>query len=186
MDDDGDVATQRVAAQIRFGATFARMTTRIDRLQPGEGDRWRRIRLRALTEDPSAFSTTQSDVSRWTAARWEAQVVELATFVAVVDGEDVGVARGAVHPRGDVRQLFSMWVASSARRQGIGAQLIESVTAWAQADGATSLVLALYADNAAALALYERNGFRRVDDDSFGERPAGELRLERSLAASGE
>jgi GNAT superfamily N-acetyltransferase len=160
------------------------MKARIDRLQPGEGDRWRRIRLRALEEAPYAFSTTRAEVSQWSAERWEAQVVELATFVAVVEGEDVGVARGALHSRSDVRQLFSMWVAASARRQGIGAQLIESVAAWAEAAGATSLVLAVYPDNSTALALYERHGFQRVEDETFGERVPDELRLARALRPS--
>ena len=74
------------------------MTLRIDRLQAGEGDRWRSIRLLALSEAPYAFSTTHAEAACWPVDRWEAQVRELATFVAVLDAGDVGVARGAVHP----------------------------------------------------------------------------------------
>jgi GNAT superfamily N-acetyltransferase len=159
------------------------MTARIERLQPGEGERWRCIRLQALAEAPHAFSTTHADAAQWTAARWETQVVELATFVAVIDGRDVGVARGAVHRISDVRELISMWVAPTARRQGIGAQLIDSVAAWAKAAGATALVLGVVADNAPAIALYERTGFRRLDGEALDERAAGEIRLVRSLAS---
>jgi GNAT superfamily N-acetyltransferase len=68
-------------------------------------------------------------------------VVEFATFVAVVDGRDVGVARGASLRSSDMRELISMWVAPSARRQGIGRQLIDSVAAWAKAAGAAAVVL---------------------------------------------
>jgi GNAT superfamily N-acetyltransferase len=158
------------------------MTARIERLWPGDGERWRCIRLQALGEAPYAFSTTHVEAAQWTAARWEAQVVELATFVAVVDGRDVGIARGAAHRIGDERELISMWVAPTARRQGIGAQLIDSVAAWAKAAGATALVLGVVADNAPALALYERTGFRRSDGEALGERAPGEIRLVRSLA----
>jgi GNAT superfamily N-acetyltransferase len=162
------------------------MISRIDRLRPGEGDRWRRIRLRALQEAPYAFGTTYAEASQWDAARWEAQVVEVATFVAVLDGRDVGVARGASHRRNDARELVSMWVDPAARRVGIAAQLIASVAAWAAAAGATMLVLDVVADNAAAIALYHRAGFAPFDGEAMGERAPGEVRFVRTLARTPE
>jgi GNAT superfamily N-acetyltransferase len=158
------------------------MIARIDRLSPGEGDRWRRIRLRALQEAPYAFGTTYAEASQWTDARWEAQVVEFATFVAVLDGQDVGVARGASHHRSDARELVSMWVDPAARRMGIGAQLIERVSAWASAAGATMLVLDVVAGNASAIALYDKAGFVPLDGETTGECASGEVRFVRSLA----
>ena len=162
------------------------MMARIERLRQGEGDRWRCIRLKALQEAPYAFGTTHAEASQWSAARWEAQVVEFATFVAVLDGRDVGVARGAAHQRTDVRELVGMWVDPSARRQGIGAQLIDRVAAWAIAAGATVLVLDVVAGNAPAIALYDRAGFLTFDGDAMGERAPGELRFVRSLATTTE
>jgi GNAT superfamily N-acetyltransferase len=158
------------------------MKARIERLRPGEGDRWRRIRLRALQEAPYAFGTTYAEASQWSAARWEAQVVEFATFLAVLDGRDVGVARGAAHHRDDVRELVGMWVDPSARRQGLAAQLIHSVAAWASAAGATLLVLDVVAGNAPAIALYDRAGFLPFDGEAMGERAPGEVRFVLSLA----
>jgi GNAT superfamily N-acetyltransferase len=160
------------------------VAARIERLRAGEGERWRDIRLSALEQAPYAFGTTYAEAAQWAADRWEAQVVELATFVAVVDGRDVGVARGAAHPSGDVGELISMWVDPSARRQGVGAQLIDSVAAWAKIAGAKTLMLDVVADNAEAIALYERAGFRRCDDQVRGECPPGEIRLARSLSCS--
>lgn len=150
---------------------------RIHRLQPGEGDRWRRLRLRALADAPHAFGTTHDDAARWPAERWEAQITELATFVAVVDGSDVGVARGAPTAREDVRELISMWVAPTARRHGMAVQLIESVAGWATEVGARVLALDVRDGNLAAIALYERAGFLRVTDDSLGEPALGETRF---------
>jgi GNAT superfamily N-acetyltransferase len=159
------------------------MRTQIERLRRGDGDRWRRIRLLALREAPYAFGTTYAEAGQWSAARWEAQLVELATFVAVVDGRDVGVVRGAPHLRSDHRELISMWVAPIARRQGIGAQLIDSLAEWARAAGATALVLDVIAGNAPAIALYERTGFLRFDGDgeAMASRAPTEIRLVRSL-----
>lgn len=157
------------------------MTTQIERLRPGEGERWRRVRLQALSEAPYAFGTKYGDVVQWSAARWEQQVVELATFVAVVDGDDVGVARGAAHRNSDVRELISMWVSPGVRRQGIAGQLIDSVAAWAKAAGAAMLVLDVVDNNAAAIALYEGAGFSRFDGAALGERAPNEIRLTRSL-----
>jgi GNAT superfamily N-acetyltransferase len=160
--------------------------SRIERLRPGEGDRWRCIRLQALREAPYAFGTTYAQAAQWSAARWEAQVIEFATFVAVRDGHDVGVARGAAHHRGDVRELVSMWVDPSARRRGIAAQLIDNVATWAATAGATVLVLDVVAGNAAAIALYDRAGFLRFDGEAMGELAPGEIRFVRSLATTVE
>lgn len=160
------------------------MNARIERLQPGDGARWRCIRLQALQEAPYAFSTTYAAAALWSADRWEAQVLEVATFVAVVDGRDVGVARCAAQHGSEVRELISMWVAPAARRQGIAARLIDSVAAWAKADGAAALVLEVVATNAPAIALYERSGFRRADGGALREGGSAEIHLVRSLAAT--
>lgn len=158
------------------------MTAHIERLRAGDGERWRRIRLEALREAPYAFGTTHADAVQWTEARWEEQVQKLATFVAVVDGHDVGVARGAEHGPRDERELISMWVAPSARRRHIGALLIESVADWATAEGARALVLEVVAVNAPAVAMYERAGFVSLEGETRTASDARELRLVRSLA----
>ena len=159
------------------------MTARVVRLNGGEGERWRSIRLQALEDSPRAFGTTYSEASQWAVSRWEAQVVEFATFVAVVDGRDVGVARGATHRDMRARELISMWVAPTTRRQGIGAQLIENVADWAKAAGATALVLDVVAANGSAISLYERMGFQLFDEDPPPERALNEIRFVRSLLA---
>ncbi|MEY4508625.1 MAG: acetyltransferase [Pseudomonadota bacterium] len=158
------------------------MTARIERLGPGDGERWRTIRLEALREAPYAFGTTYADAVHWDAARWEQQVTKLATFVSVVDGHDVGVARGAAQGNSNERELISMWVAPSARRQNVGTLLIDSVVTWARTEGAGVLVLEVVTTNAPAIALYERAGFVRVPGEATAEGGARELRLVRSLA----
>jgi GNAT superfamily N-acetyltransferase len=161
------------------------VATIIQRLSEGEGDRWRRIRLRALQEAPHAFGTTFAEASAWPSSRWEQQVADFATFVAVDGRADVGVARGAGHPtRPEVRELISMWVAPAARRQAIGASLIDAVADWARSQGATALVLDVVEDNHPASALYASTGFELFTGDSLGERAPGEIRMVKPLGSS--
>ena len=83
-------------------------------------------------------------------------------FRVAVDGGVIGYAitgrnrdrsylqRLAVHPR--------------AQRRLVGTALIIDALRWARAKGATSTLVNTQADNAAALALYERLGFERRPD----------------------
>lgn len=157
------------------------MTHRVERLRRGEGARWRSIRLRALEEAPYAFGTTFTEAASWPAARWEQQVEEIATFVAVANGEDVGVVRGIGHPDvAHAREVIGMWVAPEMRRRSVGAALIAAVAEWAQADDARTLVLDVVERNAGAIAFYTSLGFERFDGDAFGVRDPAELRMVRA------
>ncbi len=52
-----------------------------------------------------------------------------------------------------------MWVAPFARGRGVGDALVHAVAAWARQQDAKRVTLAVYPDNAGAIALYRRNGF---------------------------
>ncbi len=132
----------------------------IERLTPDEGTRLRAIRLRALRDAPDAFGTTFEEAEPWPAEVWRRQLEELATFVAVMAGQDVGLVRGAAHDEEpDSAQLISMWVAPEARGKGASDALIDAVVAWARGEGFRRLLLDVVDDNAAAVALYARRGF---------------------------
>ena len=55
---------------------------------------------------------------------------------------------------------FGLMVAAGARRQGIGAALIEEAMKWARGLGVVKLELTVFPHNAPAIALYEKLGFR--------------------------
>jgi L-phenylalanine/L-methionine N-acetyltransferase len=50
-------------------------------------------------------------------------------------------------------------VAAGARRKGVGSRLMGEAVAWARRNGVEKLVLSVYPDNEAAIALYEKFGF---------------------------
>jgi ribosomal protein S18 acetylase RimI-like enzyme len=76
--------------------------------------------------------------------------------VAVEDGEHVGVANLAV--RGDRAWIGGIGVVPSARRHGLGRQLLEAVIA--EAPGSVSLEVLV--QNEPAIGLYESLGFERT------------------------
>jgi len=152
----------------------------IERLSTGDGQRSRKIRLRALEEAPYAFGTTLADASRWPAHRWEQQLVGFPTFVAVAEGEDVGMARGAKHVQPGVRELISLWVAPAARRVGVGAKLVDAVLEWARLVRATALVLQVAERNHVARAFYAQQGFS-LARESMGTPTAGELCMVKAI-----
>ena len=132
----------------------------IERLTAGDGERLRAIRLRALHEAADAFGTTIEEAAVQTPESWERQLEQLATFVATVDGRDVGLARGARHDHlGDTGYLLSMWVAPEVRRRGVGSELIGAVVDWAKSEELSRLILDVAEGNAPAVALYLHKGF---------------------------
>ena len=123
---------------------------------PDDWADWRLLRQRSLSEDPGAFS---SSTLMWTGdndteERWRARIADGTCFIAYVDGRPVGMVAGwAVD---DAAELTSMWVAPEARRQGIGAALIQRVVEWS---AGRPLSLRVIDGNQAAVTAYERQGF---------------------------
>jgi GNAT superfamily N-acetyltransferase len=132
----------------------------IQRLSVDAGLRLRHIRLRALADAPDAFGSTYAEAVARPMATWSEQLENMATFVAVKDGEDVGLVRcvGDAHLRGTA-WLISMWVAPEGRGQGIGEALVDAVIEYARSTGSTRLLLDVADDNRQAISLYARKGF---------------------------
>lgn len=135
----------------------------IRRISIDEWEVLRDLRLRALAEDPDAFGMTLGDASGQSDAEWRdwigspdrgffAAVADDGSLVAMVVGAPVDDGPGAAG-------LFGMWVAPEARRAGIGAALIGSVEDWARTASYARIGLGVTMTNAAAIRLYERNGF---------------------------
>lgn len=121
----------------------------------------REIRLRALSADPAAFCQTWDAESQYPKERWLNRVRAVAWFLALDDGEPVGVVasrREADSPE-DERELQSLWVHADYRGQGTAQELANAVFEWARADGATVVTLFVDPFNTAAISLYEQLGF---------------------------
>ena len=86
------------------------------------------------------------------------------------NGRPMAMAIGAIE--GDHMGLFDVLVMPEARRQGLARRVTESLYAWAWQRGTRFAYLQVVEANAAALPLYEAQGFRTVYAYSYWLPPA--------------
>jgi RimJ/RimL family protein N-acetyltransferase len=136
--------------------------------QADDWQRYREVRLLALTESPDAFGSTLERELAFDEATWRSRVGSGACFLAIDPAEAadsagavVGTASGYADRQGPAheRLLVGMWIAASHRGQGIAADLIAAVVAWARVEGATVVRLEVAEFNRAAQRAYRRAGF---------------------------
>ena len=96
----------------------------------------------------------------WTAAQIREDVSrgDSAVFLAKRDGVCCGYA--SVRKGFDCAELFKIAVLPDERGRGTGAALLDAAADWCRRQNAQSLLLEVREDNAAALALYGKKGFR--------------------------
>ncbi|MFK8024356.1 MAG: N-acetyltransferase family protein [Ilumatobacter sp.] len=144
------------------------MSTSIRRIRPEDASELRRMRLAALTDMPSAFGSTLERELAFSDADWSRRATQSSTgpdsvmFFAEADSEIVGLVGG--FRTETATELVSMWVTPDARDLGVGRQLVDAVTEWAQEQPPERVELWVTRGNAAALRLYETSGFRVTGD----------------------
>ena len=137
----------------------------IERISPETALVFKDVRLRALQDFPTAFSSTYAKESvlpdqEWMkrAVRWSSE--GSAIFLAF-DGElGCGVIGSFEEEDPRRAQIVSMWVDPGFRRAGVGKALIDAVTDWATSRGVRELKLMVTSVNRGAIAFYQRLGFR--------------------------
>jgi ribosomal-protein-alanine N-acetyltransferase len=100
----------------------------------------------------------------WTPAAFWSELAAGPTRWYVVAEDDGGALAGYAGllvpgPEADVQTIA---VAPSAQGRGVGTRLLRALTERAARSGARSLLLEVRADNAPAVALYQREGFERI------------------------
>jgi len=99
----------------------------------------------------------------WSEQTWWAELAgrPRRDYVAGVEGTEVIGYAGLDHG-GDVADIMTVAVTPAARGHGLGRRLLDELEARARAGRAASVMLEVRADNAAAIALYERAGYAVV------------------------
>lgn len=130
---------------------------------------YQELRLRALQECPTAFSASYADELRRSPSEVVTRVTAAAdgsfcVFGAYLEEQLVGILAFVRPVREKLRhsaELAGMYVASEARRRGLGGALIDAAITHARSlDGIRQLRLTVNAVNAEARSLYQRKGFR--------------------------
>jgi ribosomal protein S18 acetylase RimI-like enzyme len=130
---------------------------------PDDWRMWRELRLAALAEAPSAFSSALAEWSGTsdTEQRWRARLAEVAlNLIITFDGEPTGIV-SAIAPDGDrPAELISVWVSPTGRGRGVGNEAVRQAVAWVRENfPGSDVVLSVKANNTHAIRLYERHGF---------------------------
>jgi GNAT superfamily N-acetyltransferase len=125
----------------------------------------RELRLRALSDDPSAFGRTYGEEFPRAPETYAPWVTEGVTVVAESDDGWHGLGAASVD-KDDffVAHVYSMWVEPELRGTGIGRDLLQTLLGWAWEAGATRVRVGVVEGNDRAQALYRRGGFRLTGD----------------------
>ena len=113
--------------------------------------------------DVAALAALEGEVftdDAWSEATWWSELAARPRRDYVVLDDDAGVvAYAGLDHAGDVADVMTVAVAPRAQGLGWGHRLLDELEARAAARGAAVVMLEVRADNAAALALYERCGY---------------------------
>lgn len=132
-------------------------------IEPVELRHWPEIRAIYLEGIATGNATFQTEAPPWEA--WERSHLQVGRLVAHNGERVVGwVALSPVSARAVYAGVaeVSIYVAERTRGQGVGRLLLETLIREAEAAGIWTLQAGVFPENAAGLALLERNGFRRV------------------------
>ncbi len=140
------------------------------RLAPDDWASFRQLRLEALRTAPEAFGSTYADALDVDEDHWRGWIAVAATWQARRDGMPLGMVTLWLPPADGVPEgeqvlpfLIQMFVTAEARGQGIGRRLVEVALAHARERGHRQVVLDVRAGNDAAVRLYQRCGFRVIE-----------------------
>jgi ribosomal protein S18 acetylase RimI-like enzyme len=134
-------------------------------ISPKNATTFKDIRLRALQDSPTAFSSTFAEESKLSDADWVKRAAQWSGaksigYLALDDCAAVGIAAGILNQTEPSRaDLVSMWVAPTHRRVGIGRTLVEAIVAWARTQNVRTLLLLVTSNNGTAINFYQRLGF---------------------------
>jgi ribosomal protein S18 acetylase RimI-like enzyme len=172
------------------GAVWRHRMIAVRRLDDSDYEAMREIRLEGLRLHPECFGADLEMEEAMTRAQWLARMASAVTFGAVADrtlGGIVVFARTRSKKTAHTGELGAMYVRTTFRGQGVGDALIEALVDLAVKE-VEQIKLTVNAENAHAITLYERHGFRAIgkypNSIRVGERTYDELIMLRAVSTS--
>ena len=137
----------------------------IERITPQTALVFKDVRLRALLDAPTAFSSTYAKESQLPDEEWMKRSVRWSSdgstiFLAMDGAVGCGIVGAYEEENAKCAQVISMWVDPGFRRTGVGKALIDAVVEWAESRAVPAMKLMVTGVNPGAIAFYERLGFK--------------------------
>lgn len=144
------------------------MTT-VRRIQIGETELYKQIRLASLKEAPYAFETPYESAVQRSEETWReraesgAQRNDGATFLAFSEDRPVGIA-AIFRSQGQIEmaELMQVWVHPDFRGSGTAWDLMDAIFRWAKENNVRKIIAGVTNANPGALKFYTRYGFSRM------------------------
>jgi ribosomal protein S18 acetylase RimI-like enzyme len=140
----------------------------IRRLNVGEAELYRAIRLESLKDSPQAFTSTYESALNRDSDSWTAQAdgsalgSDRAIFIVLAD-RPIGLAGIYRDPKDHCcGELLQMWVLPHHRGNSIAAALLDHLFTWASHHDFHSIRAEVTVNNTRALRFYEKYGFRKI------------------------
>jgi ribosomal-protein-alanine N-acetyltransferase len=117
----------------------------------------------AAAEDAEALADVHAKAfdAAWTAPDIARLMMIMGGFALIAETDGI-VGFILARAVGGEAEILTLAVAPWARRQGVGAALVEAVAARAAAEGAKAVFLEVAADNETAVGVYLRAGFQQA------------------------
>ncbi|MGN6753714.1 MAG: GNAT family N-acetyltransferase [Intrasporangium sp.] len=154
----------------------------VARVDPGDWQRLRDVRLAALADSPEMFGSSVARERAFDETEWRKRAARPATFLASRGAGDVGMA--GVYEFEGSWLVMGMWLAPAARGTGAVDALIHACESVAQDAGATTIALAVMEDNARGRSAYLRLGYQFTGEREHVRDGRDELFMTKTLASS--
>jgi RimJ/RimL family protein N-acetyltransferase len=146
----------------------------IAKLPPEKWQAYKALRLRALRDDPQAFSESFQKAVAYPDERWQQRAAEgyagkVSLMVFASEGEQLVGMMGVFFPPHDpgMALIVGMYVVPEARGKGISKQLMAALLRELKANpGINKAALSVNKGQLAAVKLYESFGFKLVGEEN--------------------
>jgi RimJ/RimL family protein N-acetyltransferase len=157
----------------------------VRRIQIGETDLYRQVRLAALKDAPYAFGTTYDSALQRSSEFWRERVdstahgTDGATFIAFSNDIPIGMATlSRINGQADVGELMQVWIAPEYRGTRAIWDLMDTVFGWASENNFRRIIAGVTKVNSSALKFYIKYGFSILDESSANDSEGVYLRKE--------
>jgi RimJ/RimL family protein N-acetyltransferase len=145
----------------------------IRRLQRGEIDLFKQLRLKALQDAPYAFPATYEAALQRSAESWREQAERTtqgsnrATFIVFSDDLPIGMtALYRYEDKVDVGELLQVWVHPEYRGTRVAWDLMDEIFKWAGENNFSRIIAGVTKGNPRALKFYLKYGFSIINEPS--------------------